>query len=195
MENVRIYNFKGSTDFVSDENAFVTIRATGEFTIFDAKMNILGPKHSTDREFHLFMHEAESIIIEADDKVRLTLLVEDKPPRGEVVSSESLVEIIPASEMSLEDRLRGEFMAKLNAIAEARDMDTFEDDADYEDDEDFDDTPLTPYEYEVMKEEHLVEDVEPEQAEQTGVSDDSTAASDNTAEDATDDKSEGSAAV
>jgi len=57
------------------------------------------------------------------------------------------------------DRLRGEMVGYLSRIAEEKNMDTWEDDNDFAEEDDTSDTPLTPYEYAVMQEEYLAEEV------------------------------------
>ena len=68
-----------------------------------------------------------------------------------------MVEIIPAEEMSVYDRLRAELLARVDQLAGQAGYDTLDDEDDYDvDDEDWD-TPLTPHEYSVMYEEYLKE--------------------------------------
>ena len=151
-------NFKGSTDFsTGDVRQEVEVISSTPLLVYDAKgqdvyliaSNVYSWKKTCEKDEHyIFKTKGDA-----------TIHITDLPSRGEIVSSESMVEIIPVEEMSMYDRLRGEMVGYLSRIAEEKNMDTWEDDNDFAEEDDTSDTPLTPYEYAVMQEEYLAEEV------------------------------------
>ena len=164
MEN-KTYNGKGIHEFTAHGREKIKLRTFEEYTVQvklkgEEEYIIVAPKESTSR--------FEKIVVNDGDFVRIytggewTVSRDTLPDIKEEGGGESMVEIIPEHEMNMYDRLRAEMMGVISRYAEAKELDSWEDDNDFElEDED---EPLidTPYEYKAVIEETPIESVNKE---------------------------------
>jgi hypothetical protein len=152
-------NNKGKFEYVVEGDSKVTIRCTEEFTVMVQKSgskdkSIVGPNSSTDRLFVYVAGDLDTII--CDTKGLSTTLVTPMSPRAETPLGRSLTVTVDDTEMTVADQVRLQVAQIMSQTADKHGYDTLEDedDLDYEDDDEgF--TPLTPYEYKEMSEQHL----------------------------------------
>lgn len=148
-------NGKGNLKYQSEVRQRITIRTEGEFLLVKND-DIIAPKKNDDRYAQINANKGD--VLELETEGRYTLILVDLPSRGEVVSSESLVEIIPESEMSIYDKLRAEMMTTISRFAESQNKDSYEDADDFEIDDEEEALIDTPYEFKAMIEEYPIDD-------------------------------------
>lgn len=138
----------GNENFKAHSYCELTILATGSFFVL-----IDGEVQPPKKRYYL--NKDQHFELETNKSVRWTYSIATISPRNEVNSGEKLVEVIEDNELSLEDRLRSEMMAKLSILADRQNLDTFEDDDDFDDD--FEEDQLSHYEKKEMVEEYLID--------------------------------------
>lgn len=152
---------QGIFETVMEERALITVRSQREFTVI-VNDEIVAPNNALDRYAQFEVEKEDKIHISMDDTCIHTIIIKTLPNKKEIVSSESTVETIPEGELSIYDRLRGEMLGIMSQYAEAKGMDSYEEDNDFEMEDE--DEPLinTPYEYKAMIDEYPIEEKEPE---------------------------------
>lgn len=153
-------NGKGNLLYEANTRMRVSIHTTGEFHLL-LNDRIVAPNNANDRfaQKELNVNDRLELVMETEN--RYSMVIKELPNRGEVVSSESMVEIIPEEEMSMYDRLRADMLGAISKFAEAKGMDNYENDNDFEMEEE-ENLINTPYEYQAMVDEYPIEPEEPE---------------------------------
>jgi hypothetical protein len=127
------------------------IRTMGLFTILVNGV-IVGPSTTNSRFMEYTLAAGDELELVTTGKYSYCTF--ELPPNGEVVSSESMVEILEEGEMSMYDRLRQEVISSMSAYADQRGYDSFDEADDFELDDDEDNMlPLTNYEFAAVQEE------------------------------------------
>ena len=155
-------NGQGIVELVAEKDMLITVRTQREFTVV-VNNELVAPNNALDRYAQFEVKKDDKIHISMDETCVHTVVLKELPNRKEVHTDESILEVIPEGEISMYDRLRNEMLGLVSQYAEAKGMDTFEDDNDYElEDED---EPLidTPYEYKALIDEIPVEQKEIDQ--------------------------------
>lgn len=143
----------------------VEIRSDCEFIVYqstkpDGDFIPIGPDSVHDRVWKKRLDKDETIYIDFSGVIAFT---NNPVNRYDPSGGDKIVEIIPESEMNMYDRMRAELLSVISDMAVKRGDESFEeaDDLEFEDEES-DQAPLTPYEFQDMQEEYLVEDDVPE---------------------------------
>lgn len=132
------------------------------YQIIDDKYYPIGPNSVNDRRFAIRLGKTAEIFVEFEGNCSLT----ETPVRlADPSGGEKMVEIIPDHELSMYDRLRSELVSMMSEYADKSGHESYEEASDLDLDED-DDVPLTPYEFQDMKEEYLRENADSEQPEE-----------------------------
>jgi len=146
-------------DVLADDDCYLVVRSDCEFYVYEdfrGNMIPIAPSASTSRYCKIRMSRGEVYTV---TPVNGVVSIDLEPfQRLETPTGDKLVEIIPEHEMNMYDRLRQDLLSEMSRLADMKEHETFEEANDFDLDDDSDDVPLTPYEFEDMKEEYLIDD-------------------------------------
>lgn len=123
------------------------------YQIVNEKYVPIGPANCNERVFKSRFPKGTELFVDFEGNCALQHFYINS---SEIGGGDKLVEIIPDNEISMYDRLRSEMLNMMSDISDKRGDESLEEASDLELDED-DETPLTPYEYQDMAEEYLIE--------------------------------------
>ena len=142
-------------NFKVDTN--IDIRFAGNYVII-INDEIVAPDNMTDRRWKGTVKKGEKL--EVITEARWTMKQEEVKFRGEIANPESMVEIVPEGELGMLERFKAEMMSQISQYAEDKGLDNFEEDNDLNWEDDDENLINTPYEYQEMKLEFPIDEIE-----------------------------------
>lgn len=157
QKNLKTENHNGDFTLELDRRSRLTFRTTDSFYVIAGYNGeeggaVVAPNNTGDRYAQLEFERGTVVTVKTEGMT--TVVYADLPERNEHPDPRSMCEVVDDAQLSLYDRLKADMMSAISAYADAKGLDTPEEDEMLDFIED-DNLILTPYEYQAVTEEYV----------------------------------------